>query len=170
METNLRFFSVAAFLLLFSNGSMLAQNTFFYTEIDKRRDVGLVSYSGGIRSIAEDTAVELSAFNYLSIGKIKKLIAVSNGCVYVLIEYPQKQFILVKSEGELIVPTIEKWEWENATLAELNVCLDTSDEVNESNGRTSLFMKEGPITVAVLNVKQRNIEVFKYMARSLSYN
>lgn len=173
MKTNFNYFNKILgiwVVLLCINGCLFSQSSFSYTELDERRVIGLLSYDGSKKSIADGVTIKLQSFTYLSIGRIKKLSSVSNGCVYVLIEYPKKQFILIKSDGTKFSPSLQNTEWSDGDESELNMCITSDDQVTKSDDRRSLYKKNDSQTIAIINVRKQDVALFMYMAQSISFD
>lgn len=173
METNFKLIGsvVGVWILLFiSNSVLFSQKSFSYMEIDEKRNIGLLSYDGSKKTIADGDTIKLQSFTYLSVGRIKKLISVSNGCVYVLIEYPKKQLILIKSNDAKSFSALQKMDWEEANIDELNRCLVSDDRVSTSDYRRSFYKQNDSQTIAILNVRKQDVALFMYMAESISFD
>ena len=124
METNLSIIKFGVvFLTLILSDNLIAQNAFSCSILVKSKKIGLLSYDGNLKSIADYETSKVPSFTFLSVGKVKKTIAVSNGCVYVLIEYPKEQYILVRSIGNASALPCGNAEWKDIENRTLNACL-----------------------------------------------
>lgn len=157
-------------LTLLGSSHLVSQSSFSYSSLDNKKSIGLFSYDGLLRSVADYDIISLPPFTFLSIGKIKKVNVVSNSCVYVLLEYPKKQYVLIVSEDSKESFLFSSLEWEAIDKFQYDQCFDFEEEIVQRSGRVSFLKESDGVAISILNIKKDNVRLFQYMAESIRSN
>lgn len=145
---------VLMLLFFFPYLDAVGQNSSFqYAQIDKKRDIGKLSYNGSLISIADTDTATIDGFSYLSIGRIKQIGAISNGCIYIMVEYTKGQLILFVSLPPSETRPLDQQEnWISSDLEEINSCLAEEDQISLRDNRNTLYKTAGYMTIFLVNV------------------
>ncbi|MEO0684383.1 MAG: hypothetical protein AAFY76_04860 [Cyanobacteria bacterium J06649_11] len=159
-------------LLLFSfllgDANSQSNNRFSYDSMGSAKTpVGLLTYNGAIASKADVDIVKVPSFTYLSIGKIKHTTVVANGCVLVKIAYKSGQAIILEAANEFPQSKGDQPEiWSDHILTNQDCQLKDQMKINASRFSGTMVTKGG-VCVHLVNIKKKNVKLFKYMVSSL---
>lgn len=157
----------------FAQVSFKAKPSFYYESVNKAKKVGFLVYNGKMTSIAETDTALIPNFEYLSIGKIKRLTVVSKGCVLAIIKYSCNQAIVFETQltGKSNFSNIDSFNdfvWVDKLTTVMSCAL--TDEISLKKNRYSFTLVfNNELRIHLINVKKENIELFKYMISTLNF-
>lgn len=142
-----------------------AQNPFGVLDVSSNLHSKIVTYDGSSKVIADSDILQLDAFKFTSIGKLRKMEAVANGLLYIIFTYDAKQYIVVESSNYESGEELSKWtKYENEDIFRVTAILDY---FHIKMNRHSYTMVTEKFRVSIINIKPKHTDRFKLMAESI---
>lgn len=158
---------VFVFVLTMICNYLTGQSPFNFEEISKEKDVVQIEYDGKLSFLADSEVVRLKPYKFISIGNLRTASAISNGSIYNKLIYNKKQTVIIKSVSNNFTPKIKQWtpiEADSVLPFDLDVKL-----ANKSKKRRSFFIQLEECEIYLINIKEEEIELFKWMLNSIKF-
>lgn len=158
-------FLIFSFLVI-ATFSLFGQRSINYELIHEDTYLAVINYDGKFKSVAEKDTASLPAFEMMSIGRLVDTEVVSSGFVRVILEYQGGGMIVLQSQKTYEKDNASVFSWQRIT--EDNY--DYFGNLNFRNNRESLVSRvRGGILIGIINVKPRDIPLFKYLVSTISF-
>ena len=161
------FFLVTLFVARLSAQMEESSSSFKYATIHKDLNIGMLSYTGRSMSIADTDTAAVPGFEFLSVGRIKKIETLSTGCVFVKIVYGGNQMLVF--EGRLYNADNYNFSdtWFTA-LTQFSECNPLSTrKVKNNKLMSATYQKSEKLRIHLINIRPESLELFKYMVSTV---
>ncbi|MEM9884719.1 MAG: hypothetical protein AAF849_02435 [Bacteroidota bacterium] len=145
--------------------SLQAQSPFKINYLSSKHEVVVVTYDGSLSSVADSDTTRLQPFRFLSIGRLKKATAISQGTIYTVFTYSSNQIIVIESIDENT--TIS--DWKPVNNAKLTSYYSVIELPLKGRNRVSYSVELDNCKIHILNIKKGEIELFKWMATNVEF-
>lgn len=159
---------VIFFLYLFSVfGSLCAQSSFDFKVLSSEYRVINVYYNGRLGAVAGTDTTRLDPFNFISVGKLKQSSAISNGYVYAMLTYRDKQLVVIESAyGACCEPS----DWAPVGNVDSLPFSSILGKHIDSGDRRSFFKELDQCRIYLLNIREDNVSLFQWMMTTLKFD
>lgn len=144
-----------------------AQSPFELNYISNETNIIDIKYNGNLGSVADSELVKLSPFKFLSIGKLKEMSALANGCVCVIFAYKNRQYIIVESKSESFdLSNSNKW----IPIGEddqNNYC--PCQNFSTMRNRQSFIIHLENARISIINIKANKVKLFKFVGSTFEF-
>lgn len=155
------------FILCASIGIAHGQSPFEIEVLSKKYKLMEVRYDGSLGSVAGSDTTTLKSFKFSSIGTLKEASAIASGSIYSVFSYPKNQKIVIVSSDWNCCNPLDWKPIENTEFSSLNFILSSP---LEDSSRNSIYIELENCKVYLLNIKDEEIALFKWMVSTIEFD
>ncbi|MBC6993156.1 hypothetical protein QWY85_10700 [Neolewinella lacunae] len=157
------FLTMACFVLM---SGLQAQSFLDIEVLSSEHKVTIITYDGALGSVADSDTTKLRPFKFLSVGNLKRMSALAQGSVYVILAFKHNQFIVVESAD---MKASLSGEWHQVRDIRALPYFSALGKLKKGRSRSSFVKVLGDCKVYILNVRKAEVPLFKWMTTTIDF-